>query len=139
MKKPESLKAYLLQKVPHVRDNPNDLHIFIEKGQLVSSLVKRNLSFEYQYSLNVLITNYTGDTNLLMVPIFYWLRQQQTDAFTVDNRDNSFTFEVDILNEKESDIDIYLSLTERVIVKEVNGKMNIEYAPEPSEPDYDRF
>ncbi len=50
------------------------------------------------YTLNVIITDFTGDQNLLMAAVMYWLRTNQPDALqNLTERDQLCTFEVDVL------------------------------------------
>jgi len=34
-----------------------------------------SISWQYRYTLNVVITDFTGDQNLLMAPVMFWLRE----------------------------------------------------------------
>lgn len=128
MIKPDSLLDTLSKSVDFIRQNPDKMHIFIKNGRIVSTLGP-SLSFEYQYTLNLLVTDYSGDTNLLVVPILFWLRKNQPDMLTHDS--DGVLFESDILNRQQSDIDISLKLTERVIVEMDGNQMNIRDIPEP--------
>lgn len=38
------------------------------------------MSWEYRYTLNVVIEDFSGDQNLLMAPVLLWLRDNQPDA-----------------------------------------------------------
>lgn len=115
-------------------ENPDFLHIFIDKGTIYSTFAP-SLSFEYQYTLNMIVTNYADDANLLIVPILHWLRTNQPDIMAnPDKRGDGFTFEADFLNNGVRDISIDLKLTERVIVKEENGKLHVSHVEEPPPP-----
>lgn len=50
-------------------------------------------------------------------------------------RERLFTFGADILGNDRCDISMNLKLTERGIVKEVDGVMSVEAVPEPEAPD----
>lgn len=135
MKKPQSLRNALTNAVIHLRENPECLHLFVDEGAVVSTLAP-SLSWEYRYTLNVIVTDYAGDPNLLMAPILSWLRDNQPDIMAnPENREKSFTFEVDILNHTACDISINLKLTERIQVRADNGHQVVEALPEPVEPD----
>lgn len=134
MNKPESLRKALSDGIEYLGKNPDKLHIFVDEGAVVSSLAP-TISFEYQYTLNLVITDFSADQNLLNAVILYWLRRNQPDIMAnPDSRDKGFTFEVDILNNTTCDISINLKLTERVIVKEASGQMVVEAVPEPEPP-----
>lgn len=135
MNKPQSLRSALNKSVPYVADNPDRLHLFVDSGQLVATSAA-SLSWEYRYTLNVIITDFTGDQNLLMAPVVLWLRENQPDALqNSDAREKLFSFEVDILANDRCDISMDLKLTERVIVTEEDGKARIEAVAEPDVPE----
>ncbi|KJH63365.1 tail protein [Pantoea agglomerans] len=138
MNKPQSLRSALNKSVPYVADNPDRLHLFVDSGQLVatSATSAASLSWEYRYTLNVVITDFTGDQNLLMAPVLLWLRENQPDALqNSEAREKLFSFEVDILANDRCDISMDLKLTERVIATVENGKANIEAVLEPDAPE----
>ena len=135
MNKPQSLRHALNKSVPYVRENPDRLHLFVDNGSLVATAAA-SISWEYRYTLNVVVTDFTGDQNLLMAPILYWLRDNQPDALqNPDERERLFTFEVDILGNGACDLSLNLKLTERVLARKVDGQMQVEAVPEPDEPE----
>jgi len=118
-----------------VAENPDRLHLFVDSGQLVATSAA-SLSWEYRYTLNVVITDFTGDQNLLMAPVLLWLRGNQPDALqNSEAREKLFSFEVDILANDRCDISMDLKLTERVIATVEDGKARIEAVPEPDVPE----
>ncbi|MBC0855183.1 phage tail protein [Pantoea stewartii] len=134
MNKPQSLREALNSAVPYVQQNPDRLHLFVDKGASVGTSAA-SLSWEYRYTLNVIVTDFTGDQNLLMAAVMYWLRTNQPDALQNPNeREQLCTFEVDILGNGVCDISINLKLTERVIAEEVNGVTEVRAVPEPGNP-----
>ncbi|WP_312836738.1 phage tail protein [Pantoea sp.] len=135
MNKPQSLRKALNESVSYVRDNPDRLHLFVDNGSLVATSAA-SISWEYRYTLNVVVTDFTGDQNLLMAPVLYWLRDNQPDMLqNTSEREKLFTFEVDILGNGACDLSLNLKLTERVLAREVNGQMQVEAVPEPELPD----
>lgn len=135
MNKPQSLRSALNKSVPYVAENPDRLHLFVDSGQLVATSAA-SLSWEYRYTLNVVITDFTGDQNLLMAPVLLWLQENQPDALqNSEARERLFSFEVDILANDRCDISMDLKLTERVIATVENGKAHIEAVPEPDAPE----
>lgn len=134
MNKPQSLRAALNKAVPYVRENPDRLHLFVDNGSLVATSAA-SISWEYRYTLNVVVTDFTGDQNLLMAPILFWLRDNQSDMLqNVTERERLFTFEVDILGNGACDLSLNLKLTERVVAQEVDGSIQVKTVPEPDEP-----
>ncbi|WP_345828691.1 phage tail protein [Erwinia sp. HDF1-3R] len=135
MNKPQPLRSALNKSVPYVAENPDCLHLFVDSGQLVATSAA-SLLWEYRYTLNVVITDFTGDQNLLMAPVLLWLRENQPDALqNSEAREKLFSFEVDILANDRCDISMDLKLTERVIATVENGKAHIEAVPEPDAPE----
>ncbi|CBW73728.1 Tail completion protein R [Mycetohabitans rhizoxinica HKI 454] len=54
------------------------MSVFIDQGTLVATGT-RSPSFEYRYMLNVLILDYAGDADAIMVAIIEWVRAIQPD------------------------------------------------------------
>ena len=74
MNKPQSLRSALNKAVAYVRNNPDKLHLFVDNGSLVATGAS-SMSWEYRYTLNVVIEDFSGDQNLLMAPVLLWLRE----------------------------------------------------------------
>ncbi|HDG1666721.1 TPA: phage tail protein [Kluyvera ascorbata] len=135
MYKPKSLRKALTDAVPDLARNPEMMRVFIDNGKLASTLAT-SLSFENQYTLNVVVTDFTGDIELLLVPIQAWLRIHQADIMTTDEgRKKGFTYFADINSNDSADISISLMLTERTLVREEGDKLHIETVPEPQPPE----
>ncbi|CDL79818.1 phage tail protein [Xenorhabdus cabanillasii] len=138
MNKPTQLRAELTAKIPYLRENPEYLHLFVEDGAVLATLAP-SLSYEYEYTLNLIIEAYPGDQNILMAVVSHWLREHQPDSFAnPDNRRSGFTFDVNFLNNDTADISIDLKLTERVQVTTENGTSTVTAIPEPANP-FDRW
>ncbi|WP_248858994.1 phage tail protein [Lelliottia sp. AC1] len=135
MNKPQSLRSALNKAVPYVRDNPDKLHLFVDNGSLVATGAQ-SMSWEYRYTLNVVIEDFSGDQNLLMAPVLLWLNANQTDAINNPQlREKLCTFEVDILRNDACDISLNLQLTERVLVNADGGVSTVKAESEPDEPE----
>lgn len=135
MNKPQSLRLTLSEAVPYVRDNPDKLHLFVDKGTVVTTGAG-SLSWEYRYTLNVVIEDFSGNQNLLVAPVLLWLHTWQPDAISnPELREKLFSFEVDILRNDLCDISLDLQLTERVVVNSDGSVSSVEAQPEPSAPD----
>nr|WP_241866890.1 phage tail protein [Escherichia coli] len=133
--KPQSLRRALNKAVPYVRNNPDKLHLFVDNGSLVATGTS-SMSWEYRYTLNVVIEDFSGDQNLLMAPVLLWLRDNQPDAINNPTlREKLFTFEVDILRNDVCDISLNLQLTERVLVSTDGSVSSVEAVAEPDEPE----
>ncbi len=135
MLKPDSLRKTLTDAVPVLRTNPDMLRLYVDNGQIASTLAT-SLSFEKRYTLNVVVTDFTGELDLLLVPVLAWLREHQPDIMTTDEgRKRGFTWIADINNDSSVDISISLMLTERTLVKQVDAALHIDNIPEPAPPE----
>ncbi|GAB7259977.1 phage tail protein [Dickeya ananatis] len=135
MNKPRLLRNALSSAVPHLRDNPDRLHVFVESGTVVGTLAP-SLSWEYRYTLTLIVTDYAGNEDLLVAPVMAWLREHQPDLLAnPEKREKGVEFETEILNNGSVDISISLKLTERVQVRAGSGNQVVESLPEPGEPD----
>ena len=132
MYKPNSLRAHLTEALSDLKRNPDKLLVFADEGNVVAS-VSASLSFEYRYKLNIIITDYAGDGDAIMVPLLAWLRVHQVELMeNPDLRKTGIRFEIDFNNHETVDISIKLDLTERVVVKHGdNGRLDITHVPEP--------
>lgn len=135
MIKPQSLRNALNKAVPYVRDNPDKLHLFVDAGAVVATGAS-SCSWEYRYTLNVVVVDFSGNQDLLMAPVLLWLGENQPDAINnPEKREKLFTFDVDILRNDLCDISINLQLTERVIVSANGNVSSVEAVPEPEQPE----
>ncbi|TSB56684.1 phage tail protein [Escherichia coli] len=108
----------------------------ITRNGSIASTLAASLSFEKRYTLNVIVTDFTGDFDLLIVPVLAWLRENQPDIMTTDEgQKKGFTFYADINNDSSFDISISLMLTERTLVSEVDGALHVKNIPEPPPPE----
>jgi len=132
MKKPEQLRAYLSQALPAFKTDPQRLKLFVDEGHVLATGVS-GLSFEYRYTLSLIITDYCGSPDTLMVPLLAWLREHQRELFDHPDLRESIRFEADILDHQRVDLEVQVPLTERVGVQEIApGRYQIEHYPEPS-------
>ncbi len=138
MKKPAQLREYLLQCIPAIQKNPEQLQIFIDAGNLQTRL-QTSLHFEYQYTLDVIITDLAIHADNVMVPLLAWVKHAQPEL-----SDDAIRFEADIVDHDKVDLNIKIPLTERVIVTQ-NAEGNYttahpdEPVPEYNLPDPDAF
>lgn len=139
MYKANSLRQHLQAAVPDLQRDPDKMVILVKDGRIVSG-GEQSLSFEYQATVMVLVLDYAGHADAIMLPILVWLRTHQPEYF--DNpalRDKSFRFAAEFNNAKTIDLQIELDLTERVRVSHQDssettppGRYNIEHVGEPN-------
>ena len=132
MNKPNNLKQHLLAAVPELRSNPDKLLIFIDQERIRSTTAP-NLSFEYGYTLNIILTDFAGHPDAITVPLLAWMKINQPDLMqNLEKAKDAIQFEADILANDLVDLSITLPLTERVIVKPAEGGTHtIEHVGEP--------
>ncbi|HDL8286118.1 TPA: phage tail protein [Yersinia enterocolitica] len=134
MLKPKLLRQALTDSLQLFQTNPERLKMFVDGGRIVSTLAP-SLSFENQYTLTLFIEDFPDDVDYLFVPILAWLREHQPDIMaTEEKRRTGFIHKVDVMSDVLSDIRIDLQLTERAIVKEVDGALHVDHALEPAWP-----
>jgi hypothetical protein len=135
MNKPNSLREHLLASLTELKHNPDRLLIFIDSGT-VRCTAATGLSFEYGYTLQVILTDFAGHPDSVFIPLLAWLRRQQPELLTnLERGKDAIGFEADILDGGKVDMALSLPLTERVIVKRnADDTLDISH---PDEPDFD--
>lgn len=139
MLKPHSLRAHLTAATPELRRDPDKLAIFITHGHIVAAGAA-SISFEYRYTLKLVVLDYSSHADAIMVPLLAWLRTQQIEIF--DNpalRERSIRFEAEYLNKETLDLSIEIDLTEPVVVAsgsdpntaEASRRYSITHVAEP--------
>jgi len=129
VKKPESLRQTLQMFVPALAADPSKLSIFVDKGRIAAGAGSLNL--EYRYTVNVVVQDYAGDPDDLMVPVLAWIGQHQPELLhRVDQE--PFRFESELLDADTADVSIYIDLDEavRVTAKDGGGFTAERIAPE---------
>lgn len=116
MNKPGSLRAAIAAAVPDLQANPDKFLVFVDEGAIAASGTK-SLSFEYRYTLNLILMDYAGHANTIMVALLAWVKVHQPElVHNHDKRKDAIRFEVDHLNNATCDLSIKLDLTESVRV-----------------------
>ncbi|WP_035603384.1 phage tail protein [Edwardsiella tarda] len=134
MNKPGSLRQALDQALPDLHANPDKLHLFVDDGSIICTQAA-SLSWEYRYTLNVIITDFVGDQNILMAVVIAWLRQHQPDLLAnPDQRPHGFSFEAIIQSNAVCDLILDLRLTERVLAHQQDDTVMVATIDEPEPP-----
>ena len=137
MRKATELREYLTRHNRFLSENPDRLHVFVEQGNIVCTGT-RSLSHEYRFTLTIVVTDYAGPPDALMLPLLAWIRIKQPELLAnPSRRDNAISFDVELLNHDSADVEIKIPLTERVIVRKApEGQgMIAEHADEPQDPE----
>ncbi|MDH1526705.1 phage tail protein [Pseudomonas mosselii] len=137
MNKPDSLREHLLAAVPGLARNPERLLMFIDSGK-VRCTAAASLSFEYAYTLQIILTDFAGHPDSVMLPILGWLRVNQSELLVnLDKSADGLVFEADLLDRSKVDLSLTLPLTERVVVKRLDGGgFDVTH---PGEPQYEPY
>lgn len=133
MNKPNSLRDHLLAAITELRNDPDRLLIFIENGK-VRSTTAAGLSFEYEYNLQMVITDFAGHPDSVMIPLLGWLRINQHELLANhDTNKEAIQFDAEIMANDLVDLSITLPLSERVIVKLLeDGTLDVTHPDEPA-------
>ena len=138
MKKPVTLRKLLEAVVPGVADNPDQLSMFVEAGQ-IRARAGDTLSFEYRYDLKVLFEDYAGEIDAIVVPILAWIEENQPDLLRQANAD-PFRFVAELQDEERADVEISIALTEPVIVRaRPGGGYTVDHVAPAPPISLDRF
>lgn len=126
----------MINAVLELQRDPQRMLIFTEKGNIRCTLA-RGLSFEYEYDLNFILTEYSGELDAVMIPLLDWMRANQHENLVNSNENKeALKFETVILDNNTVDLSLTFPVTERVIVKHQNdGTLNASF---PDEPQYER-
>ena len=132
MNKPNSLRKHLLEHITELRNDPDRLLIFIENGK-IRSTAAAGLSFEYEYNLQMIITDFAGHPDSVMIPLLGWLRTNQHELLAnFDKNKDGIQFDAEIMANDLVDLSITLPLSERVIVKpQEDGTLDVKHPQEP--------
>jgi P2 phage tail completion protein R (GpR). len=114
MRKTNDLRAWLTSCVPILAAAPDKLQIYLDKGTICSRAGK-SLSFEYRFTLTVLICDYPGDADEIVIPMLAWIEREQPDLLQRAEAD-AFQFQAEILDSNCADIEFSLEVTEPVLV-----------------------
>lgn len=136
MLKPVEIREMLTRSIPQLRKNPDKLLVFMDDGQ-IACRGTGSLSFEYNYQLNIILTDFAGHADFIILPLLVYLRTNQPELFENYQKNKSvIKFEIDILSDETIDLTIQLDLTERVRVEEsAFGKLEATHIPEPEHPE----
>ena len=132
MNKPSALRAHLLTSIYELKHSPERLLIFIDNGK-VRCTSARTMSFEYTFNLQIILTDFAGHPDSVILPLLDWLSTHQPEMLeNLSSATEGIHFEVDILDRSKVDLSLTLRLTERVVVsKDDQGNNRIHHSGEP--------
>ena len=138
MLKPGSLRAHLTAAVPSLATNPHNL-IVVARGGRAQTTGTGTLSFEYAYTLQVIVLDYAGHADAIVVPVLAWIARNQPELFDNPERTKqALRFDVEYLTAHTIDLALEIDLTERVLVRQrpnaEPGALELHHVPEPPHP-----
>lgn len=110
MQKLHLLRKHLINAVPHLKRDPERLLTFVEDGQ-IEFYRGPTLSHEYQYTAQLILTDYAGEVDAVIIPLLDWLSAYQPNADPAE----AVSFEAELLNHQTVDLALRVRLTERVV------------------------
>lgn len=110
MRKLEALRKHLLASIPGLKKNSDRLLTFIEDGTIEFHR-GQHLSHQYTVPARIVLTDYSGDTDAVIIPLLQWLATYQPDL----EPEEAVRFQAELLNNKAWDLAIEVTLTERVV------------------------
>lgn len=140
MIKPESLRAALVAALPVFQTNPDALKMWVDRGVIVArhgADPAQPGAFEYRYTLNLVIESWQQHPSLIMLALNSWLGVHQPDLLS-GHRDQSYTFEADIIDASTVDLSLEVPLIEAVrVTRRVDGGFDLLHLAEadPMLPD----
>lgn len=137
MKKLHSLRAHLINRIIGLNKDPDRLLTFIEGGKIEFHR-GQSLSHQYTVPARIVLTDYTGEIDAIMLPLLQWLSHYEPST----DPKEAIQFEAEILSNHAMDISIQVTLTERVVAKVdcENGRIDLdhrmpEFPIDPCSPD----
>ncbi|MBR8055668.1 phage tail protein [Burkholderia vietnamiensis] len=137
MNKATSLRQALNAAVPSLVTDPDKLLVFIDTGNIIATGAT-GVSFDYAYTLNVILLDFAGDADIVFAALLAWVRRNQPDLLTNDDmRKTGISFEADQLTQTTVDLSIKLKLSESVLVSDDGtGAQTFTHVDEPV-PEWD--
>jgi len=127
VKKLIDLREYLLQRIPALAKNPDQLLTYIEQGKIAFS-PGENFSHRYHFEAVIVVTGWRHSGDDIVIPVLEWLSVREPGF----KPDEALTFEAELLSHEAVDLILKLKLSERVIVNDANGQRSITHVlPKP--------
>ncbi len=133
MQKPDSLRSALVTAIPELARDPDKLKLFIDRGQ-IQTLATGSLAFAWSYTLNLIVEDWTGHPDLIVIAVIIWLRDNQIELVARhDEGKSGFRFEADIIDANTIDLSIELDLLEPVgAIKREDGGYDLTHFAQPA-------
>lgn len=137
MLKPDKIREIITLANPYLKRDPDKLQVFLDSGRIVA-YGAASLSYEYRYTLNVIVQDYPNHADQIFLPMLVYLRTQQPELFeNHEKAQNLIRFDAEMLNQQTIDLSIQVDLTERVVVElSAGNKLHATHVGEPGHPDF---
>lgn len=135
MNKLQSLRNTIAAAFEWLRDNPQALVVFAERGTFADSLSEPGTPFDlgYAYTARIILTDFAGDLREVTAVIWEWIRTHQPDLAQNAERRALVTFEVEFLSNKMCDLQIDIPMTEHAaFTPRDGGGFVVTDGPEPA-------
>jgi hypothetical protein len=133
VKKVQALRDMMLSVIPELHAHPENLTIFVNDGR-ITCRATGTLSFEYAYNVNIVIQDFTGDEDQVVVPLLTWIASNEPDLLERAPH-QPFGFDIELLDSNARDIAITLPLTELVKLTQVESGIMADHLAEPARID----
>lgn len=138
MLKPDSLRAALTAAIVDadgvklLERDPHKLAIFIDKGRIAGRR-GGSLGFEWRYRLTAILTDFTGNVDVVALTVMLWLADNQPEALENHASGNeAVKFDADIIDGSTIDLALELELSEAVdATPRAEGGFSLVHRPEP--------
>lgn len=127
MKKLIDLRAYLLHRVPELKRNPEQLHCFIDTGNIAYH-GSANYSHRYKMEIRLIITEWRGHADDIVLPVLEWLTVREPCR----DPNKAIQFSAQIIDSETVDLELRIPAEESVLVHFEDKQRRIEHVlPEP--------
>lgn len=116
MRKPAAIRKLLTDALPALQRDPELLVLWIDKGK-VRTRQTANFSYAVEYTLNIVIKDWSESPLIFFVILNAWLRRYQPDL-VASHAANGYDFEADIMTDKLIDLSIDLQLSESITAQQ---------------------
>lgn len=130
MRKASDLRRWLMACVPALKSDPDKLQIYLDAGT-IATRAGADLSFEYRFTLSVLICDYAGEADEIVVPLLAWIEREQPDLLRRSGSDEAFRFEAEILDASRVDLLFAIEVSEPVLAKRKDDGFEVTHPPTP--------
>ncbi|MDC8802564.1 phage tail protein [Halomonas pacifica] len=119
-----ALRQHLITAVPQLRQGPERLLTFIERGAIRFAR-GQHLSHQYRVPAKIVVTDYAGEIDAVVIPLLQWLSHYQPDL----DDEEAVRIDAELLASGRWDLSLEVTLTERVVatVDCAEGRIQAEH------------